>query len=92
MLSSLWTAVSGMNSNSTSLSVVGDNIANMNTTGFKSSRADFGDVLSQAMIGTGGGQVGKGSYVTNIDALFTQGSFITTNNPTDLAIDGNGFL
>ncbi|QWR77768.1 flagellar hook protein FlgE [Candidatus Magnetomonas plexicatena] len=92
MLSSLWTAVSGMNSNSTSLSVVGDNIANMNTTGFKSSRADFGDVLSQAMIGTGGGQVGKGSYVTNIDALFTQGSFITTNNPTDLAIDGNGFF
>ncbi|MBF0518342.1 MAG: flagellar hook protein FlgE [Nitrospirae bacterium] len=92
MITSLWTAVSGMNSNSTSLGVVGDNIANMNTTGFKSSRAEFGDILSQAIIGTGSGQVGKGSYITNINALFTQGSFITTNNPTDLAIDGNGFF
>ncbi|MEO5356628.1 MAG: flagellar basal body protein [Nitrospirae bacterium YQR-1] len=58
MITSLWTAVSGMSTNSTSLGVVGDNIANMNTTGFKASRASFGDVLSQSLVGVAGGGAG----------------------------------
>jgi flagellar hook protein FlgE len=56
-LTSLFTAVSGMNANSTALSVISDNVANMNTTGFKASRAAFGDILSQQI---GDSQVGRG--------------------------------
>ena len=54
MLTSLYTAISGMNSNGTSLSVISDNIANMNTVGFKSSTVSFGDVLSQSLTGASG--------------------------------------
>ncbi len=93
MLSALYTAVSGMDANSTSLSVIGDNIANMNTIGFKGSTASFGDVLSQSMSGaSGSSQVGRGVEVTGVTPSFTQGSFESTSNGLDLAIDGDGLF
>ena len=93
MLSALYTAVSGMDANSTSLSVIGDNIANINTIGFKGSSASFGDVLSQSMSGaSGSSQVGRGVEVTAVTPSFTQGSFESTSNGLDLAIDGDGLF
>jgi flagellar hook protein FlgE len=63
MLTSLFTAVSGINSNGTALSVIGNNVANMNTVAFKSSRTSFEDIMSQ-IIGTG--QVGRGVSVNSV--------------------------
>lgn len=93
MLTSLYTAISGMNANGTSLSVISDNIANMNTVGFKSSSVSFGDVLSQSLTGASGSStVGRGVQVTAVTPLFTQGSFQTTASGLDLAIDGDGLF
>ncbi|RJQ45446.1 MAG: flagellar hook protein FlgE [Nitrospiraceae bacterium] len=89
MLTSLFTAVSGMNANGTALSVIGDNVANMNTTAFKSSRASFGDILSQSM---GTSQVGRGVSVSAVTPTFTQGSFENTANVLDMAVDGDGLF
>src|SRR4030067_3519642 len=89
MLTSLYTAITGMNANGTWLSVIGDNIANMNTVGFKSSRVAFGDVLAGVV---GSLQVGRGVLISEISPLFTQGSFETTSNALDLSIDGDSFF
>lgn len=89
MLTSLFTAVTGMNANGTALSVIGDNVANMNTTGFKSSRASFGDILSQSI---GSSQIGRGSMLTSVAPEFTQGAFENTANVLDMAIDGDGLF
>jgi flagellar hook protein FlgE len=91
MMTSLYAGISGLNANSTSMAVIGDNIANLNTTGFKGSRVDFGDVLSQTLSG-GSGQVGRGVMIQDIATQFTQGAFETTGNALDLAIDGDGFF
>jgi len=93
MLTSLFTGVSGMNANGTALSAIGDNIANMNTVGFKASRVAFGDVLSQTLAGVAGNaQVGRGALVSSVSPLFTQGSLQTTESALDLAIEGDGFF
>ncbi|WP_411346113.1 flagellar basal body rod protein FlgG [Paenibacillus sp. WLX1005] len=103
MLRSMYSGVSGMKGFQTKLDVIGNNIANVNTTGFKSSRVMFQDILSQTtkgvtapVEGTSGGvnaqQVGLGSTVSSIDTLHLAGSAQTTNNPTDLRIDGDGFF
>lgn len=93
MLTSLFTGISGMNANGTALSVIGDNIANLNTVGFKASRVAFGDVLSQTLTGiAGSSQVGRGVMIQNVSSLFSQGSFEATANGLDLAIDGDGFF
>lgn len=89
MLTALFTAVSGMNANGTALSVIGDNVANMNTTGFKASRASFGDILSQSL---GTSQIGRGVAVSEITPNFSQGSFENTANVLDLAVDGDGLF
>ena len=89
-LSSLYTAVSGMSANGTSLSVIGDNIANSNTVGFKGSTTNFGDVLSSSLGGSS--QVGRGVLVSSVSPVFSQGSFESTSSVLDLAIDGNGFF
>ena len=89
MLTSMYSAVSGMNANGTSLSVIGDNIANLNTVGFKGSRATFGDVLAGSV---GALQIGRGVLVSGVSPLFTQGSFETTANALDLGIEGDGFF
>jgi flagellar hook protein FlgE len=87
----MYTAVSGMNANGASLSVISDNIANLNTIAFKSSRVDFGDVLSQSM-GSGTSQIGRGVQIMGVSPLFTQGSFESTASGLDLSLDGDGFF
>ncbi len=89
MLTSLYSAVSGLSANGVSLSVIGDNIANLNTIGFKGSRATFGDVLAGT---TGSLQIGRGVLVSNVSPLFTQGSFQSTANALDMGIEGDGFF
>lgn len=93
MLTALYSAISGLSANGMSLSVIGDNVANMNTVGFKASRISFGDVLSQTITGVAGdSQVGRGVLVTDVSPLFTQGSFETTASGLDMAVDGDGFF
>ncbi len=93
ILTSLYTGISGLNSNGAALSVIGDNIANMNTTGFKAAKANFGDVLSSTFSGgSGASQIGRGSFLSSVSPQFSQGSFETTANGLDLAVDGSGFL
>ncbi|MEW5744009.1 MAG: flagellar hook protein FlgE [Nitrospirota bacterium] len=88
----LFTGVSGLNINGTGLSVVGDNIANTNTTGFKGSRAAFGDILSSSLGGGSSFQIGRGAALQAVQTNFTQGTLETTSNPLDLAIEGDGFF
>jgi flagellar hook protein FlgE len=72
------------------MDVIGNNIANSNTAGFKGSRADFEDTFSQSLVK--GGSVGSGVGLGGVQTLFSQGSFASTSNPSDLAINGSGFF
>lgn len=103
MLRSLYSGVSGMRGFQTKLDVIGNNIANVNTAGFKAGRVMFKDILSQTTAGmtapngndTGGvnaKQIGLGVTIGAIDTIHTPGSAMTTNVPTDLRIDGDGFF
>jgi flagellar hook protein FlgE len=94
LISSLYTGASGLEANSTDLSVIGDNIANSNTIGFKESRAAFEDAMSQQMIGAGTSlsQVGLGTQLESVQKVLTQGALTNTGIATDLGIDGNGFF
>src|ERR1700733_5305628 len=83
------TALTGLLANTTALNVVGDNLANMNTQGFKSNDILFEDALTNA---TGSLQLGGGVQSTSTSRNFTQGSIATTNQPLDAAIQGNGFF
>ena len=99
---SLWAGVSGLQAHQIALDVEGNNIANVNTSGFKYSRANFSDMLSQtAKIATApqgniGGknpmQVGLGTEVNSVTRIFSQGSVQATGKATDLAIQGDGFF
>jgi flagellar hook protein FlgE len=93
ILSALFAAVSGLNANGTALSVIGNNIANTGTVGFKSSRANFADIVNSSLSGaSGSSQTGLGVFLAGVQSSFTQGSLQTTNNALDLATDGNGFF
>ena len=93
MLSSLYSGVTGINAAGYTMSVIGNNIANSNTVGFKSSYTSFADILSQSLGGSSGGnQVGRGVNLSDIGTIFNQGSFENTANGTDLAIEGSGFF
>ncbi|HET6149037.1 MAG TPA: flagellar hook protein FlgE [Polyangia bacterium] len=94
LISSLYTGATGLEANSTDLSVIGDNIANANTIGFKQSRAAFQDAMSQQMIGAGTAlsQLGLGTRLEAVQKIITQGALTNTGLATDLAIDGNGFF
>jgi flagellar hook protein FlgE len=92
MIGSLYAGISGLNANSWAMSVIGDNIANVNTTAFKGSRPSFANLLNQSLAGYTGNEVGKGVTVAGLDALWNQGSLETTGNSTDLAINGKGFF
>lgn len=93
ILSALFAGVSGLNANGNLLSVIGNNIANTNTVGFKSSRATFADLVSSSLGGGSGSvQTGIGVSLTSLQANFTQGSLVTSGNALDLAVDGNGFF
>jgi flagellar hook protein FlgE len=84
--------LSGLNAASKSLDVIGNNIANSGTVGFKSSDIQFNDVFATALSGGGGAQVGIGTKVGAIMQNFSQGNISITNNPLDIAINGNGFF
>lgn len=84
--------LSGLSASSTNLDVIGNNIANNATVGFKSSAAQFADVYATSLHGTGGVQVGIGTKVADVKQSFTQGNISVTNNPLDIAISGEGFF
>jgi len=91
--SSLFSGISGLNALGNAMTVIGDNIANVNTVGFKGSRVTFQDVLSQSVATTAGtAQVGRGTSLADISSSFSQGSFESTDSSTDLAIGGAGFF
>jgi flagellar hook protein FlgE len=102
MMPSLFSAVSGLKGNQEMMDVIGNNIANVNTPGFKSSSVNFANLLSQTMKGaslptstTGGTnpiQIGQGTNVASVDTNFTGGSLQQTGNNTDLGINGDGLF
>ncbi|MED4750128.1 flagellar basal body rod protein FlgG [Brevibacillus choshinensis] len=103
MLRSMYSGISGLRGFQTKLDVIGNNIANVNTVGFKKGRVMFQDILSQNIQGasapTDGGkggtnptQIGLGAKIGSIDTVFNAGSPMTTNLPTDLSIEGDGFF
>ncbi len=102
MMSGMYAAISGLDANETMLNVTANNLANVNTIGYKSQRVTFADSLAQIVRGASGPttsnggtnpmQVGLGVTVASTDNEMTEGSFQTTNNPLDVAIQGEGFL
>ena len=102
MMRSMFSGVSGLRSHQTMMDVVGNNIANVNTAGFKSAQVTFEETLAQTLQGPAGSglsrggtnplQIGLGVKVASIDGVFTQGATQVTGRPTDLAISGDGFF
>ncbi len=103
MIRSLWSAATGMHAQQMQTDVVANNLANASTTGFKKSRANFEDLMYRTMqvagqTTPGGGQVptgiqvGMGVRPTSVQKLFSQGDYIQTDNPLDIAIQGEGFF
>jgi len=104
MMRSLWTAATGMAAQTTNVDVIANNLANVNTTGFKRGRANFQDLMYQQIKSPGaeasaagtqlpsGIQVGLGVKTASIEYVFSEGSFQQTSNPLDMAIQGRGFF
>lgn len=93
ILSSMYTGISGMRGLGEALSIYGDNIANAETVGFKTSRPEFQDVVAKSLKGLlGGNQIGRGVRLAAVNPIFSQGSLIQTESATDLAISGDGFF
>lgn len=93
VLGSFNIGVTGLKAHGGSMSVIGDNIANASTFGYKSSRAEFQDLLSRSLKGIDGGdQIGSGVKLAHVAPMFNQGTITRTENVTDLAIDGSGFF
>jgi flagellar basal-body rod protein FlgG len=102
MIRALWTAASGMQAQQLNMDVTANNLANVNTAGFKKSRADFQDLMYQNLKTTGapststtqtvGIQVGLGAKAAAVTKLFTTGNFAQTGNELDIAIEGDGFF
>ena len=103
MIRSLWTGTTGMHGQQLNIDVIANNLANVSTTGFKKSKADFQDLLYQAMKVPGSPtsadtesptsiQIGLGVKPAAVTKIFTQGDLILTENELDVAIEGNGFL
>lgn len=103
MIRALWTAASGMQAQQKNIDVVAHNLANVNTTGFKRSRADFQDLIYQNLKSTGapatnstqvptGIQIGLGTRLAAVTKIFSPGDFSQTGNELDIAIEGDGFF
>ena len=102
MMRSMFAAISGLKNHQTMMDVVGNNIANVNTTGFKQSRTTFQDILSQTLRGASGPQggrggvnaeqVGLGVLISGIDTIQSQGTLQSTGKSTDMAIQGDGYF
>jgi flagellar hook protein FlgE len=84
--------LSGLNAAAKNLDVIGNNVANSGTVGFKQSQAQFADVYASSLTGAGGSNVGIGTKLAVIAQQFTQGNITSTNNPLDIAINGGGFF
>jgi flagellar hook protein FlgE len=91
LVGALQVGASGLDAASTELSVVGDNIANSGTVGFKAGRTVFADAMAQQLIGASG-QLGLGVTTMTVQKLFSQGGFTTTGLATDVAVEGNGLF
>lgn len=102
MMRSMFSAISGLRAHQTWMDVIGNNIANVNTTGFKVGRVRFTDILNQLVRGASGPteqrggvnplQIGLGAVVGAVDTIHTQGALQLTGKPSDLAIQGDGFF
>jgi flagellar hook protein FlgE len=93
LISSLFTGVTGLSANSDAMGVIGDNISNVNTVGFKESKAVFSDIFSTILTnGSTTSQLGRGAQLQGTIQSFSQGSFESSSNALDLAIDGSGFF
>ncbi len=93
IIKTMYTGVSGINAEGEALGVVGDNISNSNTVGFKAERAIFADMLGHSVTaGTPSGLPGSGVMMSQIEQMFTQGSLSNTGVGTDLALSGDGFF
>jgi flagellar hook protein FlgE len=93
IINNLYQGVSGLNANSTHMEVIGNNIANVNTVGFKAGRMNFEEVLGRSVLGTAGhSRIGNGVRVGGVEQVFSQGSFAATGQATDMAIAGEGFF
>ncbi len=93
LFSTMNTGSAGLGVSTTWMSVIGDNIANLNTTGYKGGRASFADFMPQHVFGTaGGGQIGGGAATSQVATLFGQGSLESSGNALDMAIVGKGFF
>lgn len=103
MIRSLYTAATGMDAQQINMDVTANNLANVNTTGFKRSRADFQDLLYQTVRAAGssqaqgvqvptGIQIGLGTRMAATQKIFAQGGFQETNNPYDMVVEGEGFF
>ena len=88
--SALFTGVSGLLANAEGINVIGDNLSNVNSIGFKSSRMIFSDILSTNI--NGSAQIGRGTQIQQVDTIYGQGSFALTESVTDLAIQGGSFF
>ncbi|OVZ58033.1 hypothetical protein CDO44_16840 [Pigmentiphaga sp. NML080357] len=85
-------ALSGLNAAGKNLDVIGNNVANANTVGFKASRAEFADVYASTVLGTFSNNIGIGTKLNSVTQMFTQGAISVTSNPFDVAISGEGFF
>jgi len=94
MIGSLFAGISGLRANSTAMTVIGDNIANVNTTAFKSNKSSFANILSQSLGGGGSATdgIGRGVMFWAASPSWSQGSIENTSNATDMAINGKGFF
>lgn len=93
MDSSISTALSGLQGNTTAINIIGNDLANLNTTGYKANQIEFQDLMSQSLGVSGtAGQVGEGIGQVGAVANYSQGAIQTTNGATDAAIQGNGFF
>ncbi len=84
--------LSGLSASSKTLEVIGNNVANANTVGFKQSQAVFSDVYAASLTGSGNSQIGIGTRLAEVVQQFTQGNVTASNNPLDVAINGGGFF
>ncbi|TDO94485.1 flagellar basal-body rod protein FlgG [Halanaerobium saccharolyticum] len=103
MISALWTSATGMNAQQTNINVISNNLANVNTGGFKKSKINFADLIYTTMREPGtpnaqgaeiptGIEIGHGSKVNSTQKIFTQGNIKNTDSPLDMVIEGDGFF
>ena len=92
MISSLFAGISGLNANAIAMTVIGDNIANVNTIAYKSNSISFSNVLSTSLTGSDSSDIGRGVNVWNTSGAWTQGSLQSTGSATDLSVNGIGFF